>query len=288
MIQVDLIPRQLEVDRPAQLVVRLTNVGGGLCTNLVMRIDLPVQVVLLRGNDRMEVPQLEAGASFTRTLRVKPLQVGTWILTSPNFSYQDPQSRARRIPDLRLGIQVVPAVPAVGSRPTAAPEPEQQRPAPQGIFISYRRDETGLAAVYLTDRLRQRFDRSQVFRDFDSIALGLDFRKAIGDALQSCAVALVLIGPTWAHMTDEQGRRRLDDPGDFVRVEVETVLRRDLPVIPVLVGGASMPRPGVLPGRLEQLVYRQAAALRDESLEQFELDLENLVKAVASLVPAQG
>jgi hypothetical protein len=145
-----------------------------------------------------------------------------------------------------------------------------------------------LAAVHLADRLHQRFDRSQVFRDLDSIGLGVDFRRAIGDALQSCAVALVLIGPTWARMTDEQGRQRLDDPGDFVRVEVETVLGRDLPVIPVLVGGASMPRPEVLPDRLEQLVYRQAAQLRDESLEQFELDLENLVKEVAGLVPAQG
>ena len=103
MIQVDITPRQLEADRAAELVVRLTNVGRGLCTNLVMRIDLPVQVVLLRGSDRIEVPQLDEGATFTRTLRVKPLQVGTWTLTSPNFSYQDAQGRARRIPDLRLG-----------------------------------------------------------------------------------------------------------------------------------------------------------------------------------------
>ena len=228
------------------------------------------------------------GRELHWTLRVKPLQVGTWTLTSPNFSYQDPQGRTRRIPDLRLDIQVVPADPAVGPRPSAVPEPDQQVSAPQGIFISYRRDETGLAAVHLADRLHQRFDRSQVFRDLDSIGLGVDFRKAIGDALQSCAVALVLIGPTWARMTDEQGRQRLDDPGDFVRVEVETVLGRHLPVIPVLVGGASMPRPEVLPDRLEQLVYRQAAQLRDESLKQFELDLENLVEKVAGLVPAQG
>ena len=89
-------------------------------------------------------------------------------------------------------------------------------------------------------------------------------------------------------MTDEQGRRRLDDPGDFVRVEVETVLGRDLPVIPVLVGGASMPPAQALPDRLAPLVYRQAAPLRDESVKQFELDLENLVTRVAGLVPARG
>ncbi len=288
MIQVDITPRQLEAGRAAELAVRLANLGRGLCTNLVMRLELPVQVVLLRGSDRIEVPQLDEGAIFTRTLRVKPLQVGTWALTSPNFSYQDPQGRARRIPDLRLDIQVVPAAPAAEPRPSRRPQLERPGPAGEGIFISYRRGETGLAAAHLAEGLRRRFNRSQVFRDLDSIGLGVDFRKAIGDALRSCAVALVLIGPGWTRVTDEQGRRRLDDPGDLVRVEVETVLGRDLPVIPVLVGGASMPRAEALPDRLAPLVYRQAAPLRDESVKQFELDLENLVARVAGLVPARG
>jgi hypothetical protein len=286
MIQASIVPQQLEVDRPAELVVRLTNIGQGLCTNLVCRMDLPVQIVLLRGSDRIEVAQLEAGASVTRTLGVKPLKVGTWTLTSRNFSYQDPQGHARRIPDLRLDIQVVMAA-------TSHPEPgpgtgrEQAPPARRGIFISYRHDDTGLAAGLLADRLRRRFDGGHVFRDFDSTEPGVDFRRAIGDALESCAVALVLIGPTWIRVTNDQGRRRLDDPGDFVRVEVETALERDLRVIPVLVGGAPMPRPDDLPTSLAELAYRHATLLRNEPVEQFERDLQRLVDTVARLVPGR-
>jgi hypothetical protein len=283
MIQASVAPRQLEVDRTAELVVQLTNVGLGSCTNLVFRVQLPVQIVLLRGNERIEVAQLEAGASATCTLRVKPLKVGTWTLTSPNFSYQDPRGHARRIADLRLDIRVVAPAPAARPRPSPGTGREQAPPARQGIFISYRHDDTALAAGLLADRLRRRLDRGKVFRDFDSTEPGVDFRKAIGDALESCAVALVLIGPTWIRVTDDQGGRRLDDPSDFVRVEIETALERDVRVIPVLVGGASMPRADALPHSLAELVYRQAAPLRNEPVAQFELDLEQLVDAVVRL-----
>lgn len=88
-------------------------------------------------------------------------------------------------------------------------------------------------------------------------------------------------------MTNDQGRRRLDDPGDFVRVEVETALERDLRVIPVLVGGAPMPRPDDLPTSLAELAYRHATLLRNEPVEQFERDLQRLVDTVARLVPGR-
>jgi TIR domain len=281
MIQASIAPRQLEADRPAELVVRLTNVGQGLCTNLVFRIELPVQLVLLRGSDRIEVARLEAGASVTSSLSVKPLKAGTWALTSPNFSYQDPRGHARRIADFRLEVRVVPAT---RPEPGTTPGREEAATAAQGIFISYRHHDTGLAAGLLAARLRRHLDRDQVFRDLDSTEPGVDFRKAIGDALGACAVALVLIGPIWDRVTDDRGRRRLDNPDDYVRVEVEAVLARDLRVIPVLVGGASMPRPDVLPGSLAELVYRQAAQLRNEPVEQFEDDLERLVGTLVGLV----
>ena len=287
MIQVAVAPQQLEVARPTELAVRLTNAGPGPCTNLVFRLRLPVQIVLLRGDERIEVAELEAGASATRTLRVKPLKVGTWRLTSPNFSYQDPWGHARRIADLGLDLRVV--APTRPTRPEPGPEtgPDQGPRTPQGIFISYRHDDTALAAGLLADRLRQRFDAGHVFRDFDSTEPGLDFRQAIGDALESCAVALVLIGPTWIRATDAQGRRRLDDPSDFVRVEIETALARDLRVIPVLVGHASMPGADALPNSIAELIYRQEIPLRNEPVKQFELDLERLVDAVAGIAQAR-
>lgn len=280
MIQATITPEQLEVDRTAELVVHLTNAGPGVCTNLVFRLGLPVQVVPLRGSDRIEVAQLEPGASATTTLLVKPLKIGTWTITSPNFSYQDPHGHPRRIPDLHLEVQVVQATPAAHPEPSPGTGREQTTPARQGIFISYRHDDTALAAGLLADRLRRRLHGGQVFRDFDSTEPGVDFRKAISDALESCAVALVLIGPAWIRVTDDQGRRRLDDPGDFVRLEVETVLERDVRVIPVLVGGTSMPPRDALPDSLAALVFRQAARLRNGTVAEFELDLEQLVDAV--------
>lgn len=232
--------------------------------------------------------QLEAGASATRTLRVKPLRIGTWRLTSSNFSYQDLWGHARRVADLGLDIRVV--APTRTARPEAGPEtgPEAPPPAPQGIFISYRHDDTALAAGLLADRLRSRFDAGQVFRDFDSTEPGVDFRMAIGDALKSYAVALVLIGPTWMRATDDQGRRRLDDPSDFVRVEIETALDGDLRVIPVLVGRASMPSADALPHSIAELAYRHAIPLRNEPVAQFELDLERLVDVVSRIAKVRG
>lgn len=284
MIGASIEPRQLEVGQPAELTVRLANIGVGACTNLVLNLKLPVQILLLRGTGRIEVARLDAGESATSTVRVRPQKAGTWALTSSHFSYQDARGFSRH-GDLRLDLQVVPGDPAAQPRPNAG---TKASPGRQGIFISYRHQETRLAAGHLARRLRRRLDAALVFRDTESIELGVDFRKVIGEALESCALALVLIGPQWIRMTDEQGRRRLDDPGDFVRVEVETVLGRDLRVIPVLVGGVSMPRPEALPDSLAALAYRRAALLRDEPFEQFGRDLEALVDEVARLFPARG
>jgi hypothetical protein len=286
MIRVSVIPQELEAEHEADLVVRLTNAGLGSCTNVVFRVQLPVQIVLLRGNERIEAAQLEAGASVESALRVKPQRAGMWALTSPNFSYQDPLGQTRRITNLGLDIRVV--APSPAARPETSPGSAGRAPeARQGIFISYRHDDTALAAGLLADRLRRRLNAAQVFRDFDSTAPGVDFRTAIGEAIESCAVALVLIGPIWSRVTDDQGHRRLDDPGDFVRIEIETALERDLRVIPVLVGGASMPRADALPDSMAELVYRHATQLRNESVAQFELDLKRLVNEVVRLAPGR-
>ena len=112
------------------------------------------------------------------------------------------------------------------------------------IFISYRRADTPHVAGRLFDRLATRFGAGHVFMDVDSIEPGLDFAETIEAAVGACDVLLVLIGPNWVEAVDEQGRRRLEDPDDFVALEITAALRRRIRVIPVLVDGAPSPRRG--------------------------------------------
>ena len=133
-----------------------------------------------------------------------------------------------------------------------------------GIFISYRRTDSDGWAGRLRDALRVRFG-DIVFQDVDNIADGEIFSEVIDRALQACDVALVIIGPTWASARDEQGRRRLDLEEDWVRTETSMVLNRKIRVIPVLVGGARLPRAEELPEELRSLTKRQAREIRSTS-----------------------
>lgn len=119
MIRVSLEPPELVIDRPNEVIIRLTNVGRGTCTRVVLRLSLPTQVTLLEGPDRIEVPRLEEDQSVTRAVRLMPKVVGDWTLTSSNFSYVDAQGQSRRITDMRLGITVLTIPPA-----PIVPEPE--------------------------------------------------------------------------------------------------------------------------------------------------------------------
>jgi hypothetical protein len=145
------------------------------------------------------------------------------------------------------------------------------------IFISYRREESRWSARSLHDRLTQRFDRNQIFMDVDSLRLGEDFVKKIEESVGSCDVLIAVIGAHWLISTDEQGGRRLDNPEDFVRMEIATALRRHIRVIPVLTDGASMPRSTDLPDDLKQLARRQALQVGDT---HFDDDCRRLVAAI--------
>ena len=156
---------------------------------------------------------------------------------------------------------------------------EPTRAASGRIFLSYRREETGYAAGWLYDRLNERYNNGQVFKDVDSIKLGDDFIDAITTAVESCDVLLALIGDRWLTITGPDGRRRLDDPEDFVRLEIETALTRDVRVIPILVAGAKMPDAADLPPNLALLVRRQALDLRPN---HFKADLGLLLEELNS------
>jgi hypothetical protein len=149
-------------------------------------------------------------------------------------------------------------------------------PTPGRIFISYRREETAYPAGWLYDRLSDRYG-GQVFKDVDSIQLGDDFVEVITRAVGSCDVLLALVGEQWLTITDAQGRRRLDDPDDFVRLEIEAALTRNVRVIPILVDEATMPRADQLPPSLAGLVRRQALEL---SPARFDFDTSRLLKVL--------
>ena len=145
------------------------------------------------------------------------------------------------------------------------------------IFISYRREDTAYPAGWLYDRLAGHFARSQVFNDIDSIELGDDFVEVITTAVGSCDVLLALIGDRWLTVTGQDGRRRLDNPDDFVRLELEAALARGVRVIPILVEGAQMPRADELPASLSKLARRQVLEL---SPSRFDVDTGRLLRVL--------
>jgi TIR domain len=146
------------------------------------------------------------------------------------------------------------------------------------IFVSYRREDSAGWAGRLVDDLAERFGAANVFQDIHSIRPGMDFVDAINEILRKADYALVVIGPAWLSLNNEAGGRRLDDASDYVRVEVATALRHGSPVIPILVGGAKMPAPALLPDDIRPLARRNAAELTDR---RWSYDLNQLALAIS-------
>ena len=151
----------------------------------------------------------------------------------------------------------------------------------RAIFISYRRDDTEGEAGRLFDDLVGKFGEDSVFMDVAGINPGVDFRKAIDDNVASCGVLLAMIGPGWCAMKSDAGGRRLDDPNDFVRLEIASALARNVAVIPVLVHDAKMPRPEELPDNLKDLAFRNSVEITHA---RWNSDVQLLTKALARYV----
>ena len=147
----------------------------------------------------------------------------------------------------------------------------------RAIFVSYRRDDSEGEAGRLFDDLVGHFGEDSVFMDVAAIEVGRDFRKAIDESVATCGVLLAVIGKEWTDAKNEAGQRRLDDPFDFVRLETASALKRDIPVIPVLVHGAKMPRADQLPDDLKELAYRNGVEVTHA---RWNSDLQLLIKAL--------
>jgi hypothetical protein len=132
------------------------------------------------------------------------------------------------------------------------------------VFISYRRGDTSGHAGRLYDALTAEFGEQHVFLDVDKIEPGLDFVEEVKRAVGGCDVLLALMGADWTTMTNPEGGRRLNDPHDFVRLEIEGALERGVRVIPVLVEGARMPAASELPDSMTPLATREALEITDD------------------------
>jgi hypothetical protein len=146
------------------------------------------------------------------------------------------------------------------------------------VFINYRREDAAGEARALFSTLQNQLGENSVLMDVDSIALGQDFRSVLQGLLASCDVMLVLIGKDWADAKDEEGKNRLVNPGDFVRLEIEAALKRDILITPVLIQGAHMPVAERLPAEIRDLAYRNGFEL---SHPRWESDVREMVRRLS-------
>jgi TIR domain len=145
------------------------------------------------------------------------------------------------------------------------------------VFISYRRDDSAGQAGRIQDRLEREFGRDLLFMDVDAIPLGMNFVKVLHEEVAKCGVLLAVIGPNWLELRDEAGNRRLDNPNDFVRIEIAAALQPDIPVIPILLDGARVPKAAQLPKDLEELALRNGLDVRHAS---FHSDMDKLIRGI--------
>jgi formylglycine-generating enzyme required for sulfatase activity len=154
------------------------------------------------------------------------------------------------------------------------------------LFISYRRYDSADITGRLNDHLKAHFGEESVFMDIDSIPYGTDFRTHIVEAVIQCDLLLAIIGENWLTVTfdkgPKQGQRRLDQPDDYVRIEIETALARGIPIVPVIVGHAQMPGTEDFPESLRDLSHRNAAIVRPE--QDFQLHTDRLIRGLEKLL----
>jgi TIR domain len=153
------------------------------------------------------------------------------------------------------------------------------------VFISYRRGDSAGHAGRVMDRLKTELGRDLLFMDVEAIPLGTNFEKVLHEEVGKCGVLLAVIGPTWSDARDENGNRRLDDPNDFVRMEIAAALQRDIPVIPILLDGARIPKADYLPNELKDLTSRNGLDVRHASFHE---DMDRLIRSLKGQVDQSG
>jgi hypothetical protein len=153
------------------------------------------------------------------------------------------------------------------------------------IILSYRRADSQAMAGRIYDRLVAHYGETAVFMDIDAIPFGIDFRKHIGDALAQCNALVELVGPRWLGPL-EGGRNRIDDPADPVRLELEGAFELGIPIVPVLLDGATMPSEAELPATIKQFSFLNAAPV--DSGRDFRPHMDRLLRSLDGILGSQG
>lgn len=165
--------------------------------------------------------------------------------------------------------------PEPSSEPAPAPAPVTVSDLKEAIFISYRRKDSPHISGRIYDKLKEHFGDEAVFRDIESIPRGIDFRKYLEQSTKHAKIFLVIIGDKWVDARDDAGQRRLENPADYVRLEIESALRREIPIIPLLVNDAVIPNPAQLPESMVDLAYYNGAKIRYDP--DFHHDMDVLI-----------
>jgi TIR domain len=145
------------------------------------------------------------------------------------------------------------------------------------VFLCYRREDSGGYAGRIQDQLAQALGSDVLFMDVDAIPLGVNFVRVLHDEVAKCDVLLAVIGRNWLDARDEDGNRRLENPNDFVRVEIGAALQRNIPVVPILLDGARIPDVRQLPKELGELSFRNGIDVR---LASFHNDVSRLIRGL--------
>lgn len=152
--------------------------------------------------------------------------------------------------------------------------PSLASPVIRRIFLCYRRDDSGTIVGRIYDRLAREYGSENIFKDVDNIPFGVDFVEHLDREVQKCEVMFVVIGPRWLGAAPREASR-LRDPNDFLRIEIASALRRTIPIVPVLVDGAQMPRADQLPDEIQSFARRQGTVIRHDP--DFHTDLTRLL-----------
>ena len=188
-----------------------------------------------------------------------------------------PQELQKLLDSLEARQRVPEAAPVENQQEVekAARSQTRTRPARSPrIFLSYRRADSADVTGRIYDRLAAHFGENSVFKDVDSIPPGIDFKEHLEKAVGKCKIFLAVIGDKWLEDS------RIHDTGDFVRIELEAALNRNILVIPLLVRGASMPAEEKLPPSLGKLAYRNAMSIRPDP--DFHRDMDRLIEAISN------
>jgi len=152
----------------------------------------------------------------------------------------------------------------------------------QKIFISYRRNDNPLVAGRIYDNLIDQFGDKNIYKDIDSIPLGVDFKVHIDDAIKKCKVLLVVIGDKWLSITDREGKPAILNPKDYVRIEISAAINRNIPVIPILIENAKIPDDKDLPDDVRNLTCRNGIQIRPDP--DFHNDMSRLIKGLKEFI----